>query len=208
MINQTNEILITEEQIKKRVDELGSQITKDYAGEEVLLVGILKGSVPFMADLMRRINLDVEIDFMSVSSYGAGTTSSGEVKIKKDLDDEKMKDITADFDETMASWTGTHIDSLTISYGYVSKEEEPELSEAESAALLLAVLLNLKFATPVPSDEYDIKWYLGSDSGFKMEQDKNNYVTWDKNLIDGKKFIKLNSIKINCNKIYWEKGEL
>lgn len=86
MINQTNEILITEEQIKKRVDELGSQITKDYAGEEVLLVGILKGSVPFMADLMRRINLDVEIDFMSVSSYGAGTTSSGEVKIKKDLD--------------------------------------------------------------------------------------------------------------------------
>lgn len=86
MINQTNEILITEEQIKKRVDELGSQITKDYEGEKILLVGILKGSVPFMADLMRRIDLDVEIDFMSVSSYGAGTTTSGEVKIKKDLE--------------------------------------------------------------------------------------------------------------------------
>ncbi|MDO5331849.1 MAG: hypoxanthine phosphoribosyltransferase [Bacillota bacterium] len=86
MINQTNEILITEEQLKKRVDELGVQITKDYEGESILLVGILKGSVPFMADLMRRIDLDVEIDFMVVSSYGGGTTSSGEVKIKKDLE--------------------------------------------------------------------------------------------------------------------------
>lgn len=80
------EILITEEQIAKRVEELGLQITKDYDGEPVLLVGILKGSVPFMADLMRKIDLDVTIDFMSVSSYGAGTVTSGEVKIKKDLD--------------------------------------------------------------------------------------------------------------------------
>lgn len=78
-------VLITEEQIKRRVDELGRQITEDYAGKEVFLIGILKGSVPFMADLMRRIDLDVEIDFMSVSSYGAGTVSDGDVKILKDL---------------------------------------------------------------------------------------------------------------------------
>ena len=65
----TEEVLITEEQIRKRVDELGAQITRDYEGKSILLIGILKGSVPFMADLMRRIDGDVEIDFMSVSSY-------------------------------------------------------------------------------------------------------------------------------------------
>ena len=82
----TEEILITEEQIRKRVDELGAQITKDYEGKSLLLIGILKGSVPFMADLMRRIEGDVEIDFMSVSSYGSTTKSSGVVRILKDLD--------------------------------------------------------------------------------------------------------------------------
>ena len=82
----TEEILITEEQIRKRVDELGAQITKDYEGKNLLLIGILKGSVPFMADLMRRIDTDVEIDFMSVSSYGSTTKSSGVVRILKDLD--------------------------------------------------------------------------------------------------------------------------
>ena len=82
----TEEVLITEEQIRKRVDELGAQITKDYEGKSLLLIGILKGSVPFMADLMRRIDTDVEIDFMSVSSYGSTTTSSGVVRIIKDLD--------------------------------------------------------------------------------------------------------------------------
>ncbi len=82
----TEEILITEEQIRKRVDELGAQITKDYEGKSLLLIGILKGSVPFMADLMRKIDTDVEIDFMSVSSYGSTTKSSGVVRILKDLD--------------------------------------------------------------------------------------------------------------------------
>ncbi len=81
-----NEILISEEQIRARVAELGKQITKDYSGEEIMLVGILKGSVPFMADLMRAIDLPLTIDFMQVSSYGGGTQSSGVVKILKDLD--------------------------------------------------------------------------------------------------------------------------
>ena len=81
-----SEVLISEERLKNRVDELGAQITKDYEGQDLLLVGILKGSVPFMADLMRRINLPLQIDFMQVSSYGGGTRTSGVVKIVKDLD--------------------------------------------------------------------------------------------------------------------------
>lgn len=80
------EILISQEELKERIAELGAQITKDYAGEQVLMVGILKGSVPFLADLIRQVDLDVRIDFMSVSSYGASTKSSGVVRILKDLD--------------------------------------------------------------------------------------------------------------------------
>ncbi|MCQ2553873.1 MAG: hypoxanthine phosphoribosyltransferase [Clostridia bacterium] len=86
MASFTSEVLITEEQIKARVKEIGAQITEDFKGESVLLVGILKGSVPFMADLMRAIDLDVTIDFMCVSSYGSATKSSGVVRIGKDLD--------------------------------------------------------------------------------------------------------------------------
>lgn len=80
-------ILVTEEQLKAKVNELGAQITKDYEGRDLLLVSILKGSVVFMADLMRAIRMPCGIDFMVVSSYGgANTTSTGLVKIVKDLD--------------------------------------------------------------------------------------------------------------------------
>ncbi len=80
------EVLFSKEQLEQRVSELGKQISKDYEGKTILLIGILKGSVPFMADLMRHIDGDVEIDFMSVSSYGSSTKSSGVVRILKDLD--------------------------------------------------------------------------------------------------------------------------
>ena len=79
-------ILVTEEQIKKRVAEVAELINKDYVGKNLVLIGILKGSISFMADLMRKINLPCTIDFMSVSSYGNGTKTSGVVKILKDLD--------------------------------------------------------------------------------------------------------------------------
>ena len=82
----THEILISEDEIAAKVKELGKQITEDYKGKSVLLVGILKGSVPFMADLMRQIDLDVTLEFMCVSSYGSSTKSSGVVRIVKDLD--------------------------------------------------------------------------------------------------------------------------
>ena len=77
--------MYTEEDLSSRVSELGRQITADYAGREPLLVSVLRGSYIFMADLTRSINLNVTVDFMSVSSYGAGTVSSGQVEIKKDL---------------------------------------------------------------------------------------------------------------------------
>jgi hypoxanthine phosphoribosyltransferase len=80
------EVLLTEEQIAAKVAQMGQQISADYAGRELTLVSVLKGSLPFMADLMRRISLPLRIDLMEVSSYGgASTESSGLVRILKDL---------------------------------------------------------------------------------------------------------------------------
>ena len=79
-------VLVSEEEIQKKVKEVGKIITNDYKGKNLVLIGILKGSISFMADLMREIDLRCTIDFMSVSSYGDGTKSSGIVKILKDLD--------------------------------------------------------------------------------------------------------------------------
>ncbi len=80
------EILIDEDRLQTRVKELGADITTDYQGRELLLVGVLKGAVFFMADLMRSITVPCEIDFMAISSYGDSTDSSGVVRILKDLD--------------------------------------------------------------------------------------------------------------------------
>jgi hypoxanthine phosphoribosyltransferase len=80
------DILFTEEDLKQKIKELGQQIALDYKGEELLVIGILKGAFIFMADLVRQIDLPLEIDFMDVCSYGLSTVSSGEVRILKDLD--------------------------------------------------------------------------------------------------------------------------
>ena len=79
-------ILISEEQIKKRIQELAVKLDKEYEGKRPLMVSILKGSVMFYADLLRAMSIPVEMDFMAISSYGAGAKSSGEVKLIKDLD--------------------------------------------------------------------------------------------------------------------------
>lgn len=78
-------VLISEEEIRAKVEELGAKITEDYRGKPLLLVGILKGSMVFMADLMRAVKINCKIDFMSVSSYGDGTQTSGQVRIILDL---------------------------------------------------------------------------------------------------------------------------
>lgn len=83
--NSNLSILFSADQIKARVAELGRQITADYEGKELVLVGVLKGSCLFMADLMREIDLPLTIDFMAVSSYKDGTRSTGDVEILKDL---------------------------------------------------------------------------------------------------------------------------
>jgi hypoxanthine phosphoribosyltransferase len=80
------EILVQPDELAHRVSELAEQISKDYAGKDVLLIGVLKGAVFFLADLMRKIDVDCEVDFMAVSSYGSSTDSSGVVRILKDLD--------------------------------------------------------------------------------------------------------------------------
>ena len=80
------EVLVEEESLRTRVAELGEEISADYAGRDLLLVGVLKGAVFFMADLMRHLTVPCEVDFMAISSYGDATDSSGIVRILKDLD--------------------------------------------------------------------------------------------------------------------------
>ena len=80
------EILIASEQLRSRVVEMGQQITRDYAGKNLHMVGVLKGACVFLSDLMRAIDLPMSLDFIGISSYGASTKSSGEVRITKDLD--------------------------------------------------------------------------------------------------------------------------
>lgn len=86
MHKDVQEILLAEEQIAERISEMGKQITEDYKGETLLIVGILKGAIVFFSDLARKLDLDVEMDFMSVSSYGSSAQSSGAAKLLKDLD--------------------------------------------------------------------------------------------------------------------------
>ncbi|MGN6275760.1 MAG: hypoxanthine phosphoribosyltransferase [Solirubrobacterales bacterium] len=80
------ETLVARDDLQRRIAELGGEISRDYAGQELVLVGVLKGAVLFLADLMRHIDVPCEIDFMAVSSYGSQTDSSGVVRILKDLD--------------------------------------------------------------------------------------------------------------------------
>jgi hypoxanthine phosphoribosyltransferase len=83
---QIGEILVQQDELAHRVNVLGEEISADYAGRSLLLVGVLKGAMFFLSDLMRRLGLDCEVDFMAVASYGSSTDSSGVVRILKDLD--------------------------------------------------------------------------------------------------------------------------
>ena len=88
MMPDVKEVLITSDQIEAKVREIGARITEDYRGEKPLLVGVLRGAVVIMSDLMRNIDLQCELDFMDISSYGSGTSSSGVVRILKDLEED------------------------------------------------------------------------------------------------------------------------
>jgi hypoxanthine phosphoribosyltransferase len=80
------EVLVDPERLQRRIEELGAEISRDYGGRDLVMIGILKGAVLFIADLMRQLTVPCEVDFMAVSSYGSGTDSSGVVRILKDLD--------------------------------------------------------------------------------------------------------------------------
>jgi hypoxanthine phosphoribosyltransferase len=80
------EVVVSTEDLERRVSELGAEISRDYAGKDLVMIGVLKGAVLFLADLMRELEVPCEIDFMAVSSYGSSTDSSGVVRILKDLD--------------------------------------------------------------------------------------------------------------------------
>lgn len=86
MQNDIKEVLFSQEEIAEKVSELGKRISEDFKGKNVMLISVLKGSVIFMADLMRAITIPVTIDFMAVSSYGSGVKTTGAVKIIKDID--------------------------------------------------------------------------------------------------------------------------
>jgi len=88
MMPDVEEVLITSQEIEDKVREIGARITEDYRGEKPLLIGVLRGAVVVMSDLMRNIDLQCELDFMDISSYGSGTSSSGVVRILKDLEED------------------------------------------------------------------------------------------------------------------------
>ena len=88
MMLGTGEVLMGSEEIQEKVREMGERITQDYAGERLLLIGILRGAVVVLSDLMRCVDLPCDIDFMDISSYGSGTSSSGVIRIHKDLEED------------------------------------------------------------------------------------------------------------------------
>ena len=86
MHDEIQDILISEEELQGKIKELGTTLTEEYDGRFPLVIGVLKGALPFMADIVKRMHIHLEMDFMDVSSYAGGTVSTGEVKIIKDLD--------------------------------------------------------------------------------------------------------------------------
>lgn len=159
------EVLVSEKQLKKRIKEMAEEITRDYAGKAPLMVSILRGSVIFMADLVRQIDLPITMDFMVVSSYGAGTVSSGLVNIKKDLEEDiKGRDVIIVEDILD---TGNTLVKLTA-----------ELLRREPASLKLCVMLDKpsRRTTPIKADyvgfsipdAYVVGFGLDFDQGYRQ----------------------------------------
>ncbi len=141
-MSEIKEILYSEEEIKEKVNELGERIREDYKDKNLLLLGILKGCVPFMADIMRSIDLDLEYDFMDVSSY-QGTRSMGEVRILKDISTNIVdKDILIVEDIIDTGVTLSYLTKLLRSRGAKSVEIVTMLSKPSRRKVDLAVKYN------------------------------------------------------------------
>lgn len=141
-MSEIKEVLYSEEEIKEKVKELGERIREDYKGKNLLLLGILKGCVPFMADIMRSIALDLEYDFMDVSSY-QGTRSMGEVRILKDISTNIVdKDILIVEDIIDTGVTLSYLTKLLRSRGAKSVEIVTMLSKPSRRKVDLPVKYN------------------------------------------------------------------
>ena len=141
-MSEIKEVLYSEEEIKEKVKELGERIREDYKDKNLLLLGILKGCVPFMADIMRSINLDLEYDFMDVSSY-QGTRSMGEVRILKDISTNIVdKDILIVEDIIDTGVTLSYLTKLLRSRGAKSVEIVTMLSKPSRRKVELPVKYN------------------------------------------------------------------
>lgn len=157
-------VLVTEEQLKDKIAFLGKQITQDYSGKKLLLVSILKGSVVFMADLMRAITIPARIDFMAVSSYGRGVKTSGVVKIIKDLDiDLKGYDILIVEDILDSGMTLSYLIELLKSRNPASVEictllDKPERHKVE---------IPVKYKGFVVPDEFVVGYGLDYDEQYR-----------------------------------------
>lgn len=137
---QLSEVMFTEEQIHAKIAEMSRRIEADYAGERLLLVGVLRGAVMVMADLARELRLPIEMDWMAVSSYGSGTQSSGVVRILKDLDtditDRKVLIVEDIIDSGLTlSWLRANLESR----GAASVEICTLLRKPEAAKVVVAV---------------------------------------------------------------------
>ena len=144
------EVLFTEEQISDRIKELAAQITRDYEGKDLLLVGVLKGAVIVMADLARALDRHVTMDWMAVSSYGSGTKSSGVVRILKDLDTDIHGKHVLIVDEIIDT-------GLTLSW------LASNLSSRQPASLEVATLLRKPEAVSMPIPVKYVGWDIAGE---------------------------------------------
>ena len=161
-------VLVTEEQIATRVKELASEIDKLYAGKDLLLVGVLKGAVMFMADLSRAIQIPVAMDWMAVSSYGSGTQSSGVVRILKDLDADVLgRHVLIVEDIIDSGLTLSWLASNLAARGAASVEIVALLRKPEAAKVDVAVKL-VGFDIP---NEFVVGYGLDFDEKYRTLKD-------------------------------------
>ena len=161
-------VLVTEEQIATRVRELASEIDKLYAGKDLLLVGVLKGAVMFMADLSRAIQIPVAMDWMAVSSYGSGTQSSGVVRILKDLDADVLgRHVLIVEDIIDSGLTLSWLASNLAARGAASVEIVALLRKPEAAKVDVAVKL-VGFDIP---NEFVVGYGLDFDEKYRTLKD-------------------------------------
>lgn len=166
-MEQTNLIqktLISRQQIAERIKQLGKQITEDYKGKDLLVIGVLKGAWIYLADLLREVDVNVEVDFMSVSSYGAGTSTSGSITIVKDLSvDVAGRHVLIVEDIVDSGLTLSHLVGLLYSRNAKSVEVSTLLSKPSRRR----VEVDVKYIGFEVPDEFVIGYGLDFDERYR-----------------------------------------